>query len=257
MVIQRLTWAGLRVTAPDERGQDVTLYVDPLFDAPPRFAPFLPGPVPFVAPGGPAAAVLLTHLHEDHYVPASVGRVAHESSRVLCPAEAAPRVAADGFWAKGLQTWESTPVGPFTVTAVPAVDGLGDPQISWLVEAVGVRILHCGDTLWHGHWWSIAARCGPIAAVFVPINGARVDYPWLQPASGVAAAMTALQAAAAAQVLRAELALPMHYSTFHLPPVYAEEPASEKNFLLEAARRGVSARILHPSDSLGQPASQG
>lgn len=250
MLIQRLTWAGLRLTAPDEDGHEVTLYLDPLFDPPPRFAPFLGDRVHYAPPGQPAAAVLLTHLHEDHYVPTSLRRVVHESSRVLCPADVTSQVAAGGFAVHGLQVWESTVIGPFKVTAVPAVDGLGDPQVSWLVEADGVRLLHCGDTLWHGYWWAIAERCGPISVAFVPINGAQVDYPWLQPPSGVEAAMTVQQAAVAAHVLRARLAVPIHYGTFHLPPLYVEQDGAEQLFIREAAQRGVKTQVLAPGEEL-------
>lgn len=253
MVIQRLTWAGLRISASNEHGQTSTLYLDPLFEVPPRFAPFLPGPAPYVLPAGPATAVLLTHLHEDHYGPASVRRVAQADARIFCPAESAQEVAHDGFRATGLKVWERSTVGPFTVTALPAVDGTGDPQVSWLVEADGVRIIHCGDTLWHGYWWSIAERIGSLAAAFLPINGPLINFPWLQPASGVAAAMTPVQAAAAAQVLRAELTVPIHYDIFHLPPIYTEESGAAETFLREAAERGVATHVLEPGDTLDLP----
>ena len=54
--------------------------------------------------------------------------------------------------------WETEEIGPFTITAVPAVDGFGDPQVSWVIAAAGRRILHAGDTLFHGSWWLIAGR---------------------------------------------------------------------------------------------------
>lgn len=58
--------------------------------------------------------------------------------------------------------YEPISVGPFTVTAPPAVDGLSDPQISFLVKAEIIKLMHFGaDTIWHGHWWKIGARCGP------------------------------------------------------------------------------------------------
>src|SRR5256885_673325 len=79
--------------------------------------------------------------------------------------------------------------GPFTVTAVPAVDGSGDPQVSWLIEVDGKRVLHLGDTMWHGWWWRISERYGPPDILLAPINGARLNLPHRQPASPLGAAL--------------------------------------------------------------------
>src|SRR5690606_13657804 len=57
--------------------------------------------------------------------------------------------------------WERFEAGPFVLTALPAVDGLGDPQLAWLVEADGTRALHLGDTVMHGYWWRMVRRHGP------------------------------------------------------------------------------------------------
>lgn len=64
--------------------------------------------------------------------------------------------------------WRRFEVGPFTVTALPAADGTGEPQLSWAIEADGARVLHCGDTLFHGWWWRMARFAGPFNAVFAP-----------------------------------------------------------------------------------------
>lgn len=58
------------------------------------------------------------------------------------------------------------------------------------------------------------------------------------------------EAAAAAQVLRAAEALPMHYGTFHLPPYYLSMPDPEAAFVAAAERRGVPVRVLRPGESL-------
>lgn len=72
---------------------------------------------------------------------------------------------------------------PFRVTALLAVDGLGDPQLNWAVEADGQPVFHGGDTIFHSSWWLIARRFSPFDAVFLPANGAVVDAPHLQPPS--------------------------------------------------------------------------
>ncbi|MGI8622019.1 MAG: MBL fold metallo-hydrolase [Solirubrobacteraceae bacterium] len=100
-----------------------------------------------------------------------------------------------------LDPWDTRTVGPFAITALPAVDGFGDPQLSWLIEADGQRVLHAGDTIFHGSWWSIALRSSPIDVAFLPINGAVCDFPHRQPARPFPAAMDPRQAAVAAHIL--------------------------------------------------------
>ena len=102
---------------------------------------------------------------------------------------------------------------------VPAVDGFGDPQHSWVVECEGKRIIHAGDTLLHGAWWRIARRFGPFDLALLPINGAVVDFPFLQPPRNQEAVMMPEEAAHAAHMLRARAVTPIHYGALHRPPV--------------------------------------
>jgi L-ascorbate metabolism protein UlaG (beta-lactamase superfamily) len=104
---------------------------------------------------------------------------------------------------------------------VPAVDGLGDPQVGWVVEAGGARVFHGGDTLFHGSWWLIAGRLGPMDLAVLPVNGPVVNAPHLQPQSMLAAAMGPKEAAQAAAILRAKAVLPTHYGAF-IPGIYVE-----------------------------------
>ncbi|MEV8425690.1 MBL fold metallo-hydrolase [Streptomyces niveus] len=50
-----------------------------------------------------------------------------------------------------VDAWSTRDIGPFRITAVPAVDGLGNPQLNWVVEADGQRVFHGGDTMFHGY----------------------------------------------------------------------------------------------------------
>ena len=86
---------------------------------------------------------------------------------------------------------------------MPAVDGSGDPQVSWLIEADGKRALHLGDTIWHGWWWRIRERYGPPDVLLAPLNGPQLNVPHRQRASVLAAATDPEQAALAAQLLQA------------------------------------------------------
>ena len=94
-------------------------------------------------------------------------------------------------------------IGPFSVVALFASDGLGAHQVSWLVEADDTRLLHAGDTLWHGAWWDFAVHHGPIDVACLPANGAVINYPGFQPAAEVGAVMGPDEAVGAARALAA------------------------------------------------------
>lgn len=248
MRITKLSWAGIRVTA-----DDAVLVVDPLGDAAP-LAAFMGRPalelVPVAEPGSVSAA-LVTHEHPDHYDPVTLAEVLAEDAVVVCPPAIVDRVANDGLQAAPLAPGQSTRIGAVVVRAVRAVGGLGEEQVSYVVGENGARILHCGDTLWHGYWWEIA-KFGPFECAFLPINGALVGYP---SATGIPAALTPEQAAAAAQVLAAALASPIHYAEFNNPPSYVSAPNAEQVFVEAAAERGVRTRVLTPGAELELHAS--
>lgn len=240
--IERLSWAGVRITRAGS-----AVLIDALGDAE-KVTPFMGEPTEPLVEVGSADAALVTHLHPDHFDPATL-RDRVGDGRIACPAEAADAVAASGLRPHGVAVWETIQLAGFRCTAVPAVDGLGDPQVSWVVADGNVSIIHCGDTLWHGHWWRIAARVGPVAGAFLCINGARVRFPKLTP-SAIEADLTPEQAAGAAAVLGAGLAVPIHYRLFDAPPAYEETPDAELRFLAAASERGVRTRVMAPGETL-------
>jgi len=246
MRIRWLGWAGVEIEAQGER-----VVIDPLRDAAAVFA-WLgeragATPLPDVVPAQPGAiAGLLTHLHRDHadagalgaalgagttvYEPVDYGGESHERLAII---QADHELAAAGLARHQAAVWTSTRAGAFTLTALPAVDGTGDPQVSWLVEADGKRVLHLGDTLWHGWWWRIRDRYGPPDIVLAPINGPRLTFPHRRPASSLPGAMEPEQAALAAELLKTDRLGPIHYGGYDLPGVY--EPVSEPLERLAAA----------------------
>src|SRR4051794_4293198 len=260
MRVRRLGWAGLEI----EAGGSVAV-IDLLEDlgwmteliGEPRW------PLPPPEHAGAVDVALVTHLHGDHTDPAAIARALRPDGVLLRPevargegAETIANVPAEKGLAKHdivariVAPWETVEVGPFACTAVPAVDGLGEPQISWVLAAGGRRILHAGDSLYHGAFWLTAMRHGPFDAVFLPINGAVVDFPNRQPPSPLPASMDPVQAAAAAHVLGAGLAIPIHYDTIHSPPVYAQVDDPAGAFVAAAAELGVATRVLAPGQTL-------
>ncbi|GAB2666941.1 MBL fold metallo-hydrolase [Saccharopolyspora gloriosae] len=228
MRIRRLAWAGLEIEA------DGTTVVVDLVQHPNELFGIRDPRVELPVPAdGSVDAALVTHLHPDHAGVPALERALKPGAPVFRPAAfddvltgpVERELAASGLAADVVGEWERRELGPFRITAVPAVDGLGSPQVSWVVEAGGKRVLHGGDTLFHGAWWAIARRCGPFDAVFLPINGPVVDDPALQPPSPFPAALTPRQAAVAASILGARTAVPIHHDDEYLikPAGYAAE----------------------------------
>jgi L-ascorbate metabolism protein UlaG (beta-lactamase superfamily) len=255
MEIRWLGWAGVEVEAEGER-----IVIDPLDDAGAVFAPYGEAardiPLPEVtSPRPDACAGLVTHLHRDHadaaalrtalsaeavvYEPVAYGGDRAEQLAVI---QADRELTAAELRRAPTAPWATVEVGPFSITALPAVDGTGDPQVSWLVEAGGKRMVHLGDTLFHGWWWRFAERFGAPDAVCAPINGARLSLPHRQPASPLPGAMDPEQAALAAELLRAERLVPMHYDGYSFPEVY--EPVPDALERVRAASERVAALEL-------------
>jgi L-ascorbate metabolism protein UlaG (beta-lactamase superfamily) len=245
MIIRRLGWAGIEVESDGQR-----LAIDPIIgfgDLEQFVGPPLTELPP---PSGPLDAALVTHLHRDHADPDALRGV----PVVLRPAvddgeflEVAATTAQEAIGGTVVAPWERHDVGAFTVTAVPAVDGFGDPQVSWVVAAGDRRIIHCGDTLFHGHWWRIRMRCGPFDAAFLPVNGAVCEFPHRTPHSPYVADLDPEQAATAAQLLEAPVAVPIHYDAIHHPPLYAQVDDPVGRF---TAAAGDRARVLAIGEEL-------
>src|SRR4051812_27808629 len=196
MEIRWLGWAGVELTAGDD-----TLVIDPLADAAAVFAwlgPDASASVPAVAEPTPGSALagLVTHLHRDHADAAALTAALRPGAPVFEPrpgggdqaenlavAQAEHELGESGLERRRFGVWEPAGAGRSGVTALPAVDGTGDPQVAWLVEAEGTRVLHLGDTLFHGYWWRMARRHGPFDVVLVPVNGAVVGFPHRPPPS--------------------------------------------------------------------------
>jgi L-ascorbate metabolism protein UlaG (beta-lactamase superfamily) len=257
MKITRLGWAGLELEAAS--GETAVIDLLQNTDGMARFMGEPHTPLPGPTRPGAAVLALVTHLHQDHTDPAAIAGALAPGGLLLRPApdsgeflEVAAQQPAEELLAehaiaqRHVAPWETVEAGPFRATAVPAVDGFGDPQVSWVVEADGVRIYHAGDTLYHGSWWRARMRTGDIDYAFLPINGPLVSLPHRQPGSPRNAVMSPVEAASAAYVLGAREAIPIHYDTINNPPTYTQTDDPAGQFLREAEALGVSARVVEP-----------
>jgi L-ascorbate metabolism protein UlaG (beta-lactamase superfamily) len=261
MHVRWLGWAGVELET-----DGVTLVIDPLANPAATFAGLGDGagevelPVVAAPAAGRAVGGLVTHLHRDHTDAGALADalqpgaavhqpVASEESN-LAIALAQHELATTGLPRREVAAWETLALGPFSCTALPAVDGLGDPQVSWLVEGGGRRVVHLGDTVFHGAWWQIARRAGPIDVVLAPINGAVVSFPHQQPPSPLPATLDPEKAALAGELLGASTVVPMHYGGYALEPHYVPIADARERFERAAAGRPYRAAPLAPGDSL-------
>jgi L-ascorbate metabolism protein UlaG (beta-lactamase superfamily) len=263
----QLTWLGWAGAELETDG--ATVVIDPLQDAGAVFAPLgdqaAAMPLPrVVAPSvGKAVAGLVTHLHRDHADAGALKAALAHGATLLEPlagggdaleelalTQAEHELADAGLDRRQVATWESVTAGPFTLTALPASDGVGDPQVAWLIEAEGLRVLHLGDTLFHGYWWRMARRHGPFDVVLIPVNGAVVSFPHRQPASPLPVALDPAQAAIAAYILGARQAIPIHAEGYEIDGIYQPVPDAAERFAAAAAERNVPVRILDPGETI-------
>ncbi len=237
--LRRLAWAGVEV-----RLGDVRLLIDPLEHAEP-LAPVLGAPRTPLPPieTGPGTHALITHLHPDHYDQSLITRLS-ASGTVGCHAPIAPALAKAGIDAVPQELGQPRHIGPLTVTPVPSLDWRGDDsdQVAWVVEGAGRRVIHCGDTMWHGNWWRIAREHGPFDVAFTPVNGVIARFEGYE--ANVPVTMTPEQAVEAAAVLGAHTVCAMHYKLFNNPPTYVEQPDIEERFHRAAEARGITAVMV-------------
>ncbi len=237
---QRLGWAGVKLVLPPW-----TLLIDPLVSPVWRDALKHPTITPEIST--PQKSVLITHLHNDHFDPTFLQKILADNGNVVCHGEVAAMVAGRGLKVRALKLYEPAMIGDFTVSPVPAVDGTGVDQVSWVVVGGGKRIFHGGDTLWHGYWWQVGKQLGPFDAAFLPINGAR--FKFLSPHSDVPAVLTPEQAVAAGIVLGARTIVPIHFGVSG-SDTYEEVAGAEARTVEIAGARKLPVQVLQPGEWL-------
>jgi L-ascorbate metabolism protein UlaG (beta-lactamase superfamily) len=208
------------------------------------------GPVP--EPPTAVDAVLISHLHQDHLDLPSLRRLA-DQPQVIAPRGSGGFLRRAGFEAKELAPGDSTEVTGLTVTAVRAVhDPRRWPFAGPRAEPLGFvlggarSVYFAGDTDLFGGM----ADLGPVGVALLPVAGwgPKLGQGHLHPEG----------AARAAALLRAHLAVPIHWGTLY--PITARrgawfsEPPHEFAAQMAALAPGVAVRVLAPGESAPMPA---
>lgn len=242
VLLQRLAWAGVKIES-----SGVAVFIDARA---PDAEDDAPGPA--LATSAERAFALVTHHHGDHCDPVALKSVLGENGYIVAEDAVSRLFDHHDVNVQSVRVYEpvflSRGRAEFVAWCVPAVDGLGSPQVSWVIDTSGRRILHCGDTAWHGAWWDIARAYGPFDIALLPINGMQQQLGRYTEVSQPMS-LTPEQAVSAARILKPRLTIPIHYGA-HRNPAYREEPNAEARFVKGMATAGLAIRLLKPGESL-------
>jgi len=248
MKITRLSWAGLMLESPS-----TTIYIDPLQNVA-NMKPFLGDPkfpvFPIPLPAAGKANVLITHIHQDHFDQPYLVELLKENGELWGPEIVSEAAKSLGLNASSPKLYETFFIGDFHITAVPAVDWIGDEQISYVISDGKHTILHGGDTNWHGYWWKAAQQLGPVDITFLPVNGVIGAVPQVYPPSDTFGTMTPMQAAMATKILGAHTLVPMHYAQFNNPPLYTQYNDIEQVLDQAGETHDIAIRRLEDGESI-------
>lgn len=193
----------------------------------------------------PLTAVLLSHLHGDHFDRVARRELDREVPIITTP-HAATKLGKGGFRNPvGLSTWGSRTFtdgsATLAVTAVPARHTAGPlnmllpPVMGSVLEyratesATPLRVYVSGDTVMHGELDRIRARFPDLDLAVIHLGGTK--------AFGVLLSMDHAQGVDLVELLQPDMAVPVHYDdygVFHSPV---------SNFLVELRERRPAARV--------------
>ncbi|OMC31835.1 MBL fold metallo-hydrolase [Mycobacterium sp. GA-1841] len=198
----------------------------------------------------PVDAVLLSHMHGDHWDRVTQRKLDHALPIVTTP-HAAKRLTRRGFGAAvGLTTWQSHRIvkgqTTVTVTSLPGrhaptpVDRLLPPVMGSMIEftdgAATRRLYISGDTLFVDELREIPVRFSSIDLGVLHLGGTRLPAGPKLP--GLTVTMDARQGADLVELLDLPKMIPVHFDDYS---VFA---SSLNDFRAEMARRGLGERVI-------------
>ncbi|MCW5911545.1 MAG: MBL fold metallo-hydrolase [Cyclobacteriaceae bacterium] len=243
--IKKLSWAGIQIEC-----DGTTLFIDPWISKE-IWGDKWNKPVINPVSNTSVNHIAVTHIHNDHLDPKAIRMInGDKRGNIYGGSKTAGGIASHGLYeTKIAELWEPMLLssGKMTLIAVPAVDFSGIEQVSWVIRAGDKTLFHGGDTIWHGYFHKISYGYGPFDVVFLPING--VDFLQLKPVTHIPATLNPVQAATAAEVLRAKLVVPIHYGVNN-PGVYEEFPNAEDVFITECKKRNLPVEVCEQGNWL-------
>lgn len=179
---------------------------DPWFGMSMRGLPVFrrPGLAPEDLP--PLDAVLVSHLHPDHFDLPALRRLCPAPSRVFMPPGGPAALGHPaGLPLVELAPWDTVNIGPITVSAVPGPHtGPPPDEVNYIVDIPGWgRVFFGGDARFDGRVLAkVARRFAPFRLALLPVGGTRI--------LGRRTVMAPEDALRAARILDAALVIPIH-----------------------------------------------
>lgn len=198
----------------------------------------------------PVDAVLLSHMHGDHWDRVTQRKLDH-TLPILTTPHAAKRLEHRGFGqAVGMATWQSHRIvkgdTTVTVTSLPGrhaptpLDRLLPPVMGSMVEFTNAgatrRLYISGDTLFVDELREIPVRFSSIDLGVLHLGGTRLPAGPKLP--GLTVTMDARQGADLVELLDLPKMIPVHFDDYS---VFA---SSLNDFRAEMARRGLGERVI-------------
>jgi L-ascorbate metabolism protein UlaG (beta-lactamase superfamily) len=198
--------------------------------------------------------VLVSHDHYDHFDLDSFKGYPDQNVPMIVKRGLAAKARAAGLGnVRELDAWEATTLGPLTITGAPGKHKV--PEITFVLEGLGLCVYFGADTLLIPELREVARRFPRIDLALVPVNGLT-----LRPLLNRQVVMNAREAAELCALLRPRVAVPIHYAFTGGPiqdRLVLKYTGTAEEFAREAAQRapGTQVRILAPGEPLAVMAS--
>jgi L-ascorbate metabolism protein UlaG (beta-lactamase superfamily) len=190
--------------------------------------------------------IVASHAHYDHFDIAALASYAHKDVAFLVGPNMVEAARAAGFTdVRELKPWEVWSRGALKVTGAPARHGV--PEVTFVIEAKGRTVYFGADTLLIPELRELPSRFPAFDLALLSVNGLKV--------MGVPVVMSAEEAAELAGILKARVAVPIHYafagSAFTDTFILARNGTPER--FVAAAKRSApqtEVRVLPPGQRL-------
>jgi L-ascorbate metabolism protein UlaG (beta-lactamase superfamily) len=147
--------------------------------------------------------IVASHAHYDHFDIKALANYPHKDVPFLVGPNMVEAARAVGFTdVRELKPWETWSRGALKVTGAPARHGV--PEVTFVIEAKGRTVYFGGDTLLVPELRELPDRFQKFDLALLSVNGLRV--------MGVPVVMSAEEAAELVGVLKARVAVPIHYA---------------------------------------------
>jgi L-ascorbate metabolism protein UlaG (beta-lactamase superfamily) len=190
--------------------------------------------------------IVASHCHPDHFERAAVDRLAHPDLVVV--GTRGVSAYCRGLTARAVHDvgpWETATIGPFRLTATPAVHTNPPPaEVNFMIEAGPHRVFFGGDARFSQAHSEVADRLPRPDVALLPIGGTLIF--------GHRTTMGPSDAVRAANVLRPRFVIPIHEGGEWMPmPPASWHPGRNHHFVRELKASGlpIAPCVLAPGET--------